>query len=482
MTKHKAGNSKNKGPGSSDAGPIQPVSQISSDLLSKLPPQNLEAEQAVLGGVFLRNSIFHSLVDILQENDFYSPAHRKIHRCFLELYRQNIPIDLVTVSEHLQKQGQLEEIGGAVYLTSLTESVASAANALHYAYIVQEKALRRQLIQESSEIITQALHSTEETAALLDKAEQGIFAISEARSRSGFKSSQELVHQVFEYLEKRFEQRDLITGVPTGYQQFDTITAGLQRTDLVIIAGRPSMGKTAFGLNLAMRASIMQNVPTAIFSLEMSMEQLMMRMLCAWGKVDLSRMRSGFLQDEDWTKLYQAAEVLSQAALYIDDTPSLDPMELRARCRRLKAEKGLGLVVIDYLQLMHTSQRKDSREQEISYISRNLKALAKEVDVPVVALAQLNRKVEDRTNKRPMLSDLRESGAIEQDADLIVFLYRDEVYNTREDNPKKGIAEIIVGKQRNGPVGTATLSYLGNCTAFENLAQVPEPSEQGLMS
>ncbi|MFO8030958.1 MAG: replicative DNA helicase [Desulfohalobiaceae bacterium] len=478
MAKNKAWNRRDKTSNSPEAGSKQPLGQISSELLSKLPPQNLEAEQAVLGGVFLRNSIFHSLVDLLQEGDFYSPAHRKIYRCFLDLYRQDTPIDLVTVSEQLGKQGQLEDIGGVVYLTSLTESVASAANALHYAQIVQEKSVRRQLIQESSEIITQALQSGEETAALLDKAEQTIFAISQARSKSGFKSSQELVHQVFEYLEKRFEQRELITGVPTGYQQFDQITAGLQRTDLIIVAGRPSMGKTAFGLNVAMRAAVMEDVPTAIFSLEMSMEQLMMRMLCAWGKVDLSRMRSGFLQDEDWTKLYQAAEVLSQAPLYIDDTPALDPMELRARCRRLKGEKGLGLVVVDYLQLMHTSQRKDSREQEISHISRNLKALAKEVDVPVMALAQLNRKVEERTNKKPMLSDLRESGAIEQDADLIVFLYRDEVYNTREDNPKRGTAEIVVGKQRNGPVGTATLSYLGNCTAFENLAQVPEPSEQ----
>jgi replicative DNA helicase len=246
---------------------------------------------------------------------------------------------------------------------------------------------------------------------------------------------------------------------------------------LIIVAGRPSMGKTAFGLNLAMRSAVLHGVPSAIFSLEMSMEQLMMRMLCAWGKVDLSRMRSGFLRDEDWARLYQSAEDLSQAPIYIDDTPALDPLELRARCRRLKGEKGLGLVVIDYLQLMHVNQRKDSREQEISHISRNLKSLAKEIDVPVVALAQLNRKVEERTNKRPMLSDLRESGAIEQDADVIVFLYRDEVYNTREDNPNRGIAEIIVGKQRNGPVGTAKLSYLSPSTAFENLAEVPPPSE-----
>ncbi len=461
-----------------DSQGVKPLSRVNADLVGKVPPQNIEAEQAVLGGVFLRNSLLHNLIDTLRAEDFYSPVHRIIYQGFLDLYRTNVPIDLVTVAEELQKRGKLEEVGGGVYLTSLTESVASAANALSYAGIVRDKAVRRELIQESASIITDAFESSDDTETILDKAEQQIFAISEGRVRSGFKMSKELVNQVFEYLEHRFEQRELITGVPTGYHQFDEITAGLQRTDLIIIAGRPSMGKTAFGLNMAMRAAIMHNTPVAIFSLEMSMEQLMMRMLCAWGKVDLSRMRSGFLQDEDWARLYQAAQALSQASIAIDDTPALDPMELRARCRRMKGETGLGLVVVDYLQLMHTSQRKDSREQEISHISRNLKSLAKEIDVPVVALAQLNRKVEERTNKRPMLSDLRESGAIEQDADLIVFLYRDDVYNTREDNPEKGIAEIIVGKQRNGPVGVAKLKYLSSCTSFENLATIPEPSEQ----
>ncbi len=453
------------------------LSQISQNLLQRVPPQNIEAEQAVLGGVFLRNSIFHSLIDILQTDDFYTPVHQTIYKTFLDLYRQNTPVDLVTVAEELQKKGQLEEIGGAAYLTGLTESVASAANALSYASIVRDKSVRRQLIQESSNIISQSFESSEDTETVLDQAEQSIFKIAETRIQPRFKSSNELVHQVFEYLEQRFEQRELITGVPTGYHKFDEITAGLQRTDLIIIAGRPSMGKTAFGLNLAMRSAITSNISTAFFSLEMSMEQLMMRMLCAWGKVDLSRMRSGFLRDEDWTRLYQAADDLNKAPIYIDDTPSLDPIELRARSRRLKSEKELGLVVIDYLQLMNLRQKKDSREQEISHISRNLKSLAKEMDVPVVALAQLNRKVEERTNKRPMLSDLRESGAIEQDADLIVFLYRDEVYNTREDNPKKGLADIIVGKQRNGPVGTATLSFINNCTAFENPVDIPQASE-----
>ncbi len=448
------------------------------ELENKRPPQNLEAEQAVLGGVFLRNSIFHSLVDMLSEDDFYYPAHRLIFRACKDLYTQNTPIDLVTVSEHLQKTEQLEEVGGAVYLSSLTEAVASAANALSYAEIVQEKAVRRQLIQQASQIISSAFESEEETESLLDQAESEIFRISESRIQPRFKTSKELVDQIFEYLEKRFEQNELITGVPTSYQDFDELTAGLQPTDLIIVAGRPSMGKTAFGLNIALRSAIKHQVPTAIFSLEMSMDQLMMRMLCAWGHVGLSRMRRGFLADEDWAKLYHAAEDISRAPIYIDDTPSLDPLELRARSRRLKGEKGLGMVVVDYLQLMNINQRKESREQEISHISRNLKALAKELDIPVVALAQLNRKVEDRSDKRPMLSDLRESGAIEQDADLIVFLYRDEVYNTREDNPNRGVAEIIVGKQRNGPVGTVKLAYLNSSTAFENYTDKSHPSEE----
>ena len=453
-------------------------SQVTKELVQRTPPQNVEAEQAVLGGVFLRNSIFHTLVDMLGEDDFYSPAHRTIYQIFLDLYRNNIPIDPLTTSEHLEKRGKLEDVGGGAYLAALTESVASAANALHYARIIQEKSLRRQLIQVASEIISQSFSDEGDVGELVDRAEQGIFAISEAKTTPTFKASKDLVTQVFEQLEQRVERKELVTGVPTGYHKFDELTAGLQRTDLIIVAGRPSMGKTAFALNLCMRSAVLYDVPTAVFSLEMSMEQLMMRMLCSWGKVDLSRMRSGFLNDEDWTRLYQAAGDLSPAPIYIDDTPSLTTMEMRARCRRLKAEKNLGFVVVDYLQLMRASRRIDSREQEISDISRNLKALAKEIDVPVIALSQLNRKVEDRTDKRPMLADLRESGAIEQDADVIVFLYRDEAYNKREDNPKKGIAEIIIGKQRNGPVGTVQLSYMDKFTAFENLSDISEPPEE----
>ncbi len=442
-----------------------------------MPPQNLEAEQAVLGGVFLSNTVLHSIIDILSEEDFYSPAHQIIFRSFVDLYRKNIPIDLVTIHEDLEKKARLESVGGAVYLASLTEAVASASNALYYAQIVKEKSIRRSLIQAATEIISQSFEPASEVNDLLDTSEQKIFAISEAKSKQVFRSSKELVAEVFELLEKRVERKELVTGVPTGYHSLDEITAGLQPTDLIIIAARPSMGKTAFALNVAMRSATAHEVPTAIFSLEMSMEQLMMRMLCSFGKVDLKNLRTGYLNDEDWARLYQSADALSKAPIFIDDTAALSSIEMRARCRRLKSEKNLGLVIVDYLQLMRAGRRIDSREQEISEISRSLKALAKEIGVPVVALSQLNRKVEERTNKRPVLSDLRESGAIEQDADVILFLYRDDAYNKKDDNPRKGIAEIIVGKQRNGPVGMVELSFLERFTAFENLADIPVPSE-----
>jgi replicative DNA helicase len=469
--KHSAGS-----PHSASKGSAAGLDKVSADLLRKLPPQNLEAEQAVLGGVFLRNSVFHSLVDVLTEDDFYSPVHRIIFSAFQDLYRRSIPIDLLSVTEFLESNGTLDKVGGGMYLASLVETVPNAANTLFHADIVKERALRRELIGASTDILTQCFDASQNVESLLDESEQKIFSISEAKVKPVFRSAKDLVADVFSELEKRVARKELVTGVPTGYHKFDELTAGLQPTDLIIVAGRPSMGKTAFALNMGMRAAVMHDVPTAIFSLEMSMEQLMMRMLCCWGKVDLGHLRSGFLDDEDWKRLYESAEALSRAPIYIDDTPSLGTMEMRGRCRRLKAEKNLGLVIVDYLQLMRASHRIDSREQEISEISRTLKALAKELHVPVVALSQLNRKVEERTNRRPMLSDLRESGAIEQDADVIVFLYRDDAYNKAEDNPKKGIAEIIIGKQRNGPIGTVELSYLNKYTAFENLAHVA-PSE-----
>ncbi|MFP4167603.1 MAG: replicative DNA helicase [Desulfonatronovibrionaceae bacterium] len=453
------------------------LDRVSADLLHRVPPHNLEAEQAVLGGVFLSNAIMHELIDLLDENDFYSPAHRIIYQGFLELYRKNSPIDLLTVSDHLENRGDLEDVGGAAYLGELAEAVAVSSSALHYAQIVKERSLRRNLIQTAATIISDSFSPGTGVEELLDQAEKNVFAVTDAGSKPVFRSSKELIQDVFHLLEQRVDRQDLVTGIPSGYPDLDEITAGLQPTDLIIVAGRPSMGKTAFALNVGMRTAAANSTRTAVFSLEMSRDQLMMRMLCSYGKVDLKKMRTGFLNDEDWTRLYHAADDLSRAPIYIDDTPALSGMELRARCRRLKAEKGLDMVIVDYLQLMRGGRSIESREQEISEISRSLKSLAKEMDVPVVALSQLNRKVEDRTNRRPMLSDLRESGAIEQDADVIMFLYRDEVYNKKEDNPKKGIAEIIVGKQRNGPVGVVELAYLDRYTAFENLADPPVPSE-----
>ncbi|NJB67018.1 replicative DNA helicase [Desulfobaculum xiamenense] len=446
-------------------------------MLRKVPPHNLEAEQAVLGGVFLKSNVFHDLVDVLGEDDFYSPAHRIIYRAFQECFRKSVPMDLLTVAEELRSMGKLDDVGGPVYLAELADSTVSTSNALFHAKIVRNRSIQRQLIGVASDIIENCFDGANDVDALLDESEQSIFAISEQRSNKTFVASKELVNQVFEKLQELYSRKEIVTGVPTGYYKFDELTAGLQATDLIIIAGRPAMGKTSFALNIGLRAASDYGTPTAVFSLEMGMDQLMMRMLCTKARVNLADMRRGFIDDEAWARLYDAAEDMSAAPIYIDDTPAISTLELRARCRRLKAEKGLGLVIVDYLQLMRAGRTIDSREQEISEISRTLKALAKEIQVPVIALSQLNRKVEERTDKRPKLSDLRESGAIEQDADMIVFLYRDEVYNTSDDNPKKGIAEVIIGKHRNGPTGVVELTFLKEHTAFENLAMAAEPSE-----
>ncbi|EFL49354.1 replicative DNA helicase [Solidesulfovibrio fructosivorans JJ]] len=459
----------------------QALERVSADVLKKIPPQNLEAEQAVLGGVLLKNSVLYNLVDLVGEDDFYSPAHRLIFQSILGLSAKNAPIDLVSLAEALRAAGKLEEVGGPTYLAELTASTVSAANALHHAGIVREKAVQRKLITTALDIITRCYDGGQETETLLDESEQAIFSIADARSTRGLHSSKDLVTRVFEQIEKRMENKELVTGVPTGYYQFDEYTAGLQPSDLIIVAGRPSMGKTAFAMNMAMRAAVMHNVPTAIFSLEMSMEQIMQRMLCCWGKVDLAKLRRGRLDDEDWSRLYDAANNLSPSPIFIDDTAAITTMDLRARCRRLKAEHGLGLVVVDYLQLMRSARHIDSREQEISDISRNLKALAKELHVPVIALSQLNRKVEERADKRPMMSDLRESGAIEQDADVIIFLYRGAAYKKKEElTPEDNVAEVIIGKQRNGPTGMVRLTFLKESTAFENLSDIPPPSEMGM--
>ncbi|WP_460030505.1 replicative DNA helicase [Megalodesulfovibrio paquesii] len=437
----------------------------------KHPPHNLEAEQSVLGGVLIKAVTLSSISETLSADDFYYPQHRLIYQACLDISARNLPVDAVSVAEHLSREKKLQEAGGSAYIAELIESVVGAANAHYHSTIVRDKALQRQLIEAGSRIVAESFEPRPEINELLEFAEKAVFDISQRQVGSSITPANELVRQVFDELTARFENKQSVTGVPTGYHKLNELTAGLQPTDLIIIAGRPAMGKTAFALNVCMRAAIQGGVPTVIFSLEMGKEQLMQRMLCAWGKVDLAKMRRGNINDEDWSKLHTAADHFSRASLFIDDTPALSVTELRGRCRRLKREKNLGLVVVDYLQLMRASRRIDSREQEISEISRSLKALAKELHVPVVALSQLNRKLEERGDKRPLLSDLRESGAIEQDADVIIFLYRDEVYNKKEDNPKRGVAEVIIGKQRNGPLGTVELAYVGSYTAFEELEE-----------
>lgn len=439
--------------------------------LYKLPPQNIEAEQSILGSILLENSSISAAQEILKKDDFYSEAHRKIYSVIEQLADKNEPVDLITLSSALKDGKILDSVGGTAYLASLVDNVPSAANVANYAKIVKEKAILRGLIGSATEIINSCYETGSDVDQVLDKAEHRIFEISENKVRVSFYPIKDIVKESFRAIEELFTRKDLITGVPTGFDRIDDMTSGLQNSDLIIIAGRPSMGKTAFALNIAQHASLETQIPVAIFSLEMSKEQLAFRMLASEAKVDSQRMRKGFLGETDWPKLTTAAGRLSEAPLYIDDTPAITVLEMKAKSRRLKADRGLGLIVVDYIQLMRAGGYTNSREQEISEISRSLKALAKELKVPVIALSQLNRKVEDRPNRRPQMADLRESGAIEQDADVIAFIYRDEVYNKSDDNPDKGVAEIIIGKQRNGPTGAVKLAFLDKFTTFENLAR-----------
>ncbi|KPK88247.1 MAG: replicative DNA helicase [Deltaproteobacteria bacterium SM23_61] len=445
------------------------------DLLAqRLPPQNLEAEVSVLGGVLLDNEALNRVLEIMKEGDFYRESHRKIFSAILDLYERSEPVDLITLAEVLKKREALEAVGGIEYLNSLVNSVPTAANISYYAKIVKEKAILRKLINRATDIVSQVYGVSGDVDDFLDQAERSIFEISEDRVRPSFFSLKDIIKSSFKTIERLYEKRQLITGVPTGFTKLDELTSGLQPSDLIIVAGRPSMGKTAFALDIAAHAAVEGGIPSAIFSLEMAKEQLALRMLCSEAKVDAHRLRGGFLSESDWPKLTRAAGSLSEAPIFIDDTPGLSALEMRAKSRRLKAEHKLGLVVVDYLQLMRGRLDSDTREQEISDISRSLKALAKELHVPVIALSQLNRRVEERGDKRPQLADLRESGAIEQDADVIIFLYRDEVYNKSEDNPNKGKAEIIIGKQRNGPTDKFELTFLDKFTCFENLTYLRE--------
>jgi replicative DNA helicase len=439
-----------------------------------VPPQNREAEQSVLGGILLDNLALNTVLELLETSDFYSDAHRKIFASIIELSNRNEPCDLITLSNILKDQKRIEQVGGTAYLASLVDNVPSAVNIAYYAKIIKEKSILRRLIGTATEILNKSYDAGMDIDSVLDEAEHAIFEISENKIRPSFYPIRDIIKDSFKTIERLYAKKELVTGVATGFDKIDDITSGLQKSDLIIIAGRPSMGKTAFALNIAQYAALEMGVPVAIFSLEMAKEQLATRMLAAEARVDSQRLRKGFLGETDWPKLTTAAGRLSEAPIYIDDTPAITAIEMKAKSRRLKAENGLGLIILDYLQLMRGNSSRDSREQEISEISRSLKALAKELSVPVIALSQLNRKVEDRTSRRPQMADLRESGAIEQDADLIAFIYRDEVYNRSDDNPEKGIAEIIIGKQRNGPTGTVKLAFQEKYTRFENLARVED--------
>ena len=435
--------------------------------IKKVPPQNLEAERAVLGAILMDNETVYTVMEILEPPAFYQPSHRLIFSTMLDLSERGEPIDIVTLVDRLRSAGSLDKAGGPDYIPTLADEVPTSAGVANYAKIVREKAVLRNLIETSTEIVQDCFDAPGDVDQLLDEAERRIFAISEERIRSGFLSMKEIVKSSFKTIESLYEKKEHVTGVPTGFADIDELTSGFQPSDLVIIAGRPSMGKTAFCLNIAQYASMNKKLTVAVFSLEMAKEQLVMRMLCSEARIDAHRLRSGFLGQTDWPKLSTAAGRLADASIYIDDTPALSSMEMRAKTRRLKADKGLDLVIVDYLQLMSGRSRSDNREQEISEISRSLKALAKELGIPVVALSQLNRGVESRMDKRPILADLRESGAIEQDADVIIFIYRDEIYN--KESMEKGTAEIIIGKQRNGPVGTRKLTWLDKYTRFEDL-------------
>lgn len=435
----------------------------------KIAPQSVEAEQSVIGGLMLDKNAWDKIGDIVSEDDFYRRDHRLIFRAIANMSAKGDPCDVVTLSEWLDKQDLLEDAGGLAYLGTLAKNTPSAANIKAYAAIVRERSVLRQLITVGNEISNSAYQTEGRSSEeLLDGAEREVFKIAEmgAKGKKTVVPIRDLLTKAVDRIETLFQQDNPITGVPTGWTDFDEKTSGLQKSDLIIVAGRPSMGKTSFAMNIAENAAIKSNLPTVIFSMEMPGEQLAMRMFSSLGRIDQHKVRTGKLEDEDWPRLTSAVSLLAEAPMFIDDTPALSPNELRARARRIKREHGLGLIVIDYLQLMQVHGTSENRTNEISEISRSLKALAKELEVPVVALSQLNRSLEQRPNKRPVMSDLRESGAIEQDADVIAFIYRDEVYN--EDSPDKGIAEIIIGKQRNGPIGTTRLTFIGQYTRFEN--------------
>lgn len=443
--------------------------------LTRSTPQNISAEQATLGSILLEKDSILNCIELLHWEDFYKTAHQIIYQCALDLFEKNQVVDLITLTEELTKRKQLDEVGGASYLATLMSCVPTAANVTYYAKIVEEKAILRKLINHATQIVTMGYEEQEEAQVLLDKAENLIFDVSQQKIKNFFSPIKDLLTESFEKIEDLYHSGNFITGVPTGFKQLDEMTTGFQPSELIIVAGRPSMGKTAFCMNIAQFAAMQHKVPVAVFSLEMSKSQIVQRMLCSEARIDTHALRRGVMPEEDWPKLSLAAGRLSAAPIFIDDSAGISPLEIKAKARRLKAKHDLGLILIDYLQLIQTGLKIENRQQEISQISRSLKGLARELNVPVVAVSQLSRAVEQRSDQRPRLSDLRESGALEQDADVVVFIYREEYYKPKSS--KKGIAEVMIGKQRNGPTGTIELAFIKEYTRFENLARVSEEME-----
>ncbi len=439
---------------------------MAEEIKGRKPPQNEEAEVSVLGSILLEKDAIIKVADIIMPEDFYNDAHKLIYTSMLELFERHQPIDLVTLTNKLREKKILDSVGGAAYISDLVNSVPSAANIVHYAKIIADKALLRKLIESSNDITNLAYEEKEETSRVLDKAEQKIFKVAEKHLKGKFIAIKSILEESFERIDELHKDKDKLRGVPTGFKELDNILAGLQPSDLIILAARPSVGKTSLALNIAQHVARKEGIATALFSLEMSKEQLVDRLLASEAKVDSWKLRTGNLDDDDFPKIGRAMAALSEAPFFIDDSPLINVLEMRTKARRLQAEKGLGLVIVDYLQLMQGGNS-ENRVQEISEISRSLKGLARELSVPIIALSQLSRAVEARPDKRPILSDLRESGSIEQDADVVMFIYRDELYNPETE--KKGVSEIIIRKHRNGPIGSVDLFFHQEQTAFRSL-------------
>ena len=444
------------------------MQNVSNLIVDKIPPQNIEAEMSVLGSMLIEEEAISRTVEILDSSHFYRESHQKIFSAIIKLYEDGRGVDLITLTEKLKKENLLDRIDGISYLTALVNSVPTAANVVYYARIVREKAIIRNLISACTQLVTESYGLTRDVDALLDKAEKIIFDIAQRKIEGRFIPFKDIIKDSIETIDRLYQKKENITGVATGFQSLDIKTAGLQASDLIIIAGRPSMGKSSFACCIAEHAAVVEKKPVAIFSLEMSKEQLVQRMLCSHARINAHNVRTGYLSQSDWPKLTNAAGKLSEAPIFVDDTPGISVLELRAKARRLKAQHDIKLIIIDYLQLMQGSRGSESRQQEISDISRSLKALARELDVPLIAVSQLSRAVESRSDHRPQLSDLRESGALEQDADVVLLLLREEYYQPTEEN--KGLAEVIISKQRNGPVGSLKMAFIKEYTRFESIS------------